>query len=211
MLPHGEEALAQWLARRLATTPAPGGHDIAGVEPTQAAAVLIGIVTHVSGPTVLLTRRALHLNKHPGQISLPGGRVEPEDMNAETTALREANEEIGLPPEQVRLLGVMGSYVTASAYRVTPVVGLIRPGVRLKPDPREVSAIFELPLQTLIDPAQYERRWVVRSGIRVRSHFVESNGITVWGATAGMLIALGRLLGARGEPRETDCVYTPER
>ncbi|SFN21586.1 8-oxo-dGTP pyrophosphatase MutT, NUDIX family [Formivibrio citricus] len=208
MLPHGDEALANWLKKRLERANESAGHDIAGIEPMLPAAVLIGIVTHLSGPTVLLTRRALNLNKHPGQVSFPGGAIEPEDADAVAAALRETHEEIGLMPERVRVLGEMGSYVTASAFRVTPVVGLVRPGFLLKPDPREVAEVFELPLAALIDPGHYERRWVMRSGMRVRSHFIELEGITVWGATAGMLVGLGRLLGMKGEPVETDKIHT---
>lgn len=207
MLPHREEALASWLKKRLDEQKMPVGHDVAGIEPMLPAAVLIGIVTHLSGPTVLLTQRSLHLSKHPGQVSFPGGAIEPEDANAVAAALREAHEEIGLSRKQVRVLGEMGDYVTASAFRVTPVVGLIRPGFLLKPDPREVASVFELPLMTLIDPGRYERRWVMRSGLRVRSHFIELDGITVWGATAGMLVGLGRLLGIKGEPTETEKVH----
>lgn len=208
MLPHSEDALALWLKKRLDAKCAPVWHDIAGVEPKQAASVLIGIVTHLSGPTVLLTKRSLHLNHHPGQVCFPGGAIEPDDVDAVAAALREAHEEIGLSPTRVHVLGEMGSYVTASAFRVTPVIGLVRPGFLLKPDPREVASVFELPLVTLIDPGRYERRWVVRAGARVRSHFIELEGITVWGATAGMLVGLGRLLGMSGEPAETEKIHT---
>lgn len=209
MLPHGETALANWLKKRLDVENRPTEHDIAGVKPTQYAAVLIGVVTHLSGPTVLLTQRSLSLSKHPGQICLPGGAIEAGDADAAATALREAHEEIGLPPERVRVLGKMGGYITASAFQVTPVVGLIRPGFLLKPDPREVASVFELPLEALIDPGRYERRWVMRSGMRVRSHFIEFDSITVWGATAGMLLGLGRSLGIKGVPAETDKLHLP--
>lgn len=209
MLPHGEKDLAQWLEKRLQTGPVPVACDIAGVEPAQAAAVLVAIVSHLSGPTVLLTRRSMQLSKHPGQICFPGGAIESHDANAAAAALRETQEEIGLPPERVRILGEMGAYVTASAYRVTPVVGLVRPGFLCKPDPREVADVFELPLLSLIDPGRYEKRWVVRQGLRVRAHFIELNGVMVWGATAGMLIGLGHLLGMKGAPRETDKLHIP--
>lgn len=208
MLPHGEKDLAEWLKRRLQAGSSPAAADIAGVEPTQAAAVLIAIVSHISGPTVLLTKRSMQLSKHPGQICFPGGAIEAHDANPAAAALRETQEEIGLPPERVRVLGEMGSYITASAFRVTPVVGVVRPGFLCKPDPREVADVFELPLLSLIDPGRYERRWVMRQGLRVKAHFIELEGVTVWGATAGMLIGLGRLLGMKGVPSETDKIHT---
>ena len=103
------------------------------------ASVLVPIVTHGAGLTVLFTQRTAHLRAHSGQVSFPGGRAEPEDASPEFTALRETQEEIGLPPERVEVLARMPEYLTRTGYRVTPVVGLVVPPLELAPDPREVG------------------------------------------------------------------------
>ena len=204
---------AQWsalLREKLAHPDQPIGWDIAHHETTREAAVLVPIVLNPQGATVLLTRRALHLPAHPGQISFPGGAVEAGDANAAATALRETEEEIGLAAERIEIVAELGEYRTASAFRVKPVVGLIEPGFILTPDPAEVDAILEIPVALLLDPARYERRWVERGGMRLKSHFQQCGEHLVWGATAGMLIGLGRLLGAVGEPVERDdLLYRP--
>lgn len=204
ILPVDPEMLATLLRERLDTDHKPQGADRPDPVPGRPAAVLVGLVPRASGVTILLTRRAAHLPSHPGQISFPGGAHEPHDVDAVATALRESQEEIGLAPERVQVLGSLGFYQTSSRFCVTPIVGLVSPEAGLDPDPSEVEEIFELPAAQLLNPALYEQRWVERGSLRIKSHFIECEGKLVWGATAGMLIGFARLLGALGEPIERD-------
>ncbi len=126
--------------------------------PPRPAAVLVPIVDHRDGPAVLLTRRTEHLSDHAGQIAFPGGRVEPADESVVHTALRETDEEIGLAPARVEVIGTLPDYLTGTGYRIAPVVGLIEPGFTLRLDPFEVAEVFEVPLAFLMDPANHERR-----------------------------------------------------
>jgi len=204
--------LADFLREKLANSEKWQGSDMASGKPTRAAAVLVPIVLRAEGATILLTRRALHLPVHPGQISFPGGAVEAEDADLTATALRETEEEIGLARSAIQIVGELGQYYTASAFCVTPVVGLIEPDFMLSPDPAEVEAVLEIPASALLDPSRYERRWVERGELRIKSHFQQYVEHLVWGATAGMLIGFGRLLGMAGEPVERDdLVYRPFR
>lgn len=155
--------------------------------------------------TVLLTQRTDHLADHPGQVSFPGGRREPEDVDAVATALREAEEEIGLNPEDVEVIGEMPTYTTGTGFVVTPVVALVRAGVPLTLDPQEVADVFEVPLAFLMNPANH--RWhAVEMGGAKREFLSmpwlgvdaneQSRNYYVWGATAAMLRNLYRLLAA---------------
>lgn len=160
------------------------------------AAVLCGLVPRPDGLQVLLTKRAEHLRHHAGQISFPGGRMEPDDASPLQTALREAREEIGLAPETVRLLGYLEPMVTITGYRVYPVVAAIDPDYRAEPDGHEVSALFEAPLALFLDagnerPFQLEFQGAVRSltAFDWQAH-------RIWGATASMLLNLRRRLAA---------------
>lgn len=168
------------------------------------AAVLVPIVTHAR-PSVLLTHRAVHLSRHAGQVALPGGRSDPHDRHAEDTALREAQEEIGLPPSVVDVLGRLPDYLTATGYRVTPVIGLVPPDLTLVPDPSEVADTFEVPLDWLMDPATHRRHRVDLGDNASRTFYsmpwrVTVDGVErehfIWGATAAMLRNLYRLLSA---------------
>jgi 8-oxo-dGTP pyrophosphatase MutT (NUDIX family) len=188
------------LRRRLASRGAPEfalfgddgteGREVAGT----AAAVLIPVVAHPERLSVLFTRRTTHLKSHAGQVSFPGGRAEPGDASAEFTALREAKEEIGLADERVEILGRLPDYRTRTGFRVTPVVGAIRPPLELKPDPREVEAVFEVPLDFLLDERNRERRTREFQGLQVGFYVYEYQGHVIWGATAGMLVNLHRML-----------------
>ncbi|WP_051304841.1 CoA pyrophosphatase [Chitinilyticum litopenaei] len=160
----------------------------------RAAAVLVGIVPR-DQPMLLLTERAAHLPEHPGQIAFPGGAVDAGDADLVATALREAEEEIALLPEQVTPLGLLPAYITITQYHVTPVLALLDPDYRATACPDEVAEVFELPLFELIDTARYEWRRVERKGQSGMSLFIECGGRTVWGATAGMLLQLAVLLG----------------
>ena len=158
------------------------------------AAVLVPLVNRGSGLTILLTVRAPHLKMHSGQVSFPGGRVDPQDASPEAAALREAQEEIGLDAGRVELLGRLPDYQTGTGYRITPVVGVLSPPFELRPDPREVSEVFEVPLAILLDPANHRRESREWQG-RARQFFVIAHERHyIWGATAGMLVNLYRFL-----------------
>ncbi len=157
------------------------------------AAVLVAIVTG-DAPGVLLTKRSATLRRHSGQVSFPGGRIDPGDAGAEAAALREAHEEIGLEPGFVDVLGRLSDYITGTGYRVTPVLGLVAPGFVATLSAAEVDAVFELPLSTLMDPAAPERREAEFAG-RVRQYWVWPHPEHfVWGATAAILVHLARRL-----------------
>jgi 8-oxo-dGTP pyrophosphatase MutT (NUDIX family) len=158
------------------------------------AAVLIPVIAHPGGLTVLFTQRTTHLKSHAGQVSFPGGRVEPGDASAEFTALREAQEEIGLSPDRVEILARLPDYRTRTGFRVTPVVGLVTPPLELAPDPREVESVFEVPLAFLLDPANRERRTREFQGMTVGYYVFDYQDRVIWGATAGMLVNLYRML-----------------
>lgn len=158
------------------------------------AAVLVGLVPRTAGPTVLLTQRTHHLKDHAGQISFPGGRVEPGDDSMVAAALREAEEEIGLPPHRAEVLGTLAPYRTITGYNIHPIVGWVEPPINLKPDPFEVEEAFEVPLAFILDPANH-RRQAYRRGNCTRFYYVlPYEERFIWGATAGILVNLASLL-----------------
>jgi 8-oxo-dGTP pyrophosphatase MutT (NUDIX family) len=160
------------------------------------AAVLIPIIAYESDLKILLTQRTAHLYDHPGQISFPGGRADPGDLSLEFTALREAEEEIGLPRNKVEVLGCLPNYLTITGYQVTPVVGLVVPGHNYQADPFEVAEIFEVPLDFLMNPHHHEHRlWQSPEGER-RFYAMPYENKFIWGATAGMLRNLYHYLRA---------------
>jgi 8-oxo-dGTP pyrophosphatase MutT (NUDIX family) len=168
------------------------------------ASVLIALVPR-NEITVLLTQRTAHLSDHPGQISFPGGRVEPEDLDAAATALREAHEEIGLEASFVDVLGAMPTYTTGTGFIVTPVVALVRPGFAVRADPFEVAEVFEVPLPFLMNPANHRRHSVMVEGVQREFLSIPWDGLDasgearryfIWGATAAMLRNLYRFLVA---------------
>ena len=162
------------------------------------AAVLILVVNHPQSPTVVFTQRTAHLADHAGQISFPGGRCDEEDCTPERTALREAEEEIGISPERVTILGRIPEYRTVTGFSVTPVVGWAEPPLEYRPDPHEVDAVFEVPLQFLLDPANHRHESAFFKG-RMRNYWAVPYGERfIWGATAGMLITLQRILARSG-------------
>lgn len=155
------------------------------------AAVLVPLILHDDAPSVLLTHRAAHLTNHAGQVSFPGGRIEPGET-PEAAALRESAEEIGLDPRLPQLAGRMPSHRTGTGYEITPVIGLIEPGFTLTPDPAEVAAAFEFPLAILLDPAAPRRERKEWKG-RMREYWVWPHGeYFIWGATATILVNLAR-------------------
>ena len=162
------------------------------------ASVLVPIVTRPEALTVLLTRRTAHLKNHSGQIAFPGGGAEPGDASPEATALRETEEEIGLEPARVELIGRLSDYHTRTDYRVTPVVGLVTPPFELRLDAREVDEAFEVPLAFLLDPANHQRQQRELQGRTVPFYAIPYRDYYIWGASAGMLINLSRSLGRAG-------------
>ncbi len=184
------------LRRRLARPRRPeailaGDH---GVEPARStlrlASVLVPIVARTEELTMLFTRRTTHLRDHSGQISFPGGRVEPHDRDPESTALRETQEEIGLAPERVELVARLSEYYTRTGYRITPVVGVVTPPFEITPDAREVDEVFEVPLSFLLDPRNHQRHSLLFQGETRWFYAIPYEGHYIWGATAGMLVNL---------------------
>ncbi len=161
------------------------------------AAVLVPIVERDDGLTVLLTRRTDHLHAHAGQISFPGGRVDPGDADAEAAALREAEEEVGLTPEKVRLLGRLDTYLVRTGFQVIPVVGLLTPPLRLRADGFEVAEIFEVPLTFFLQPENKERHSRIFQGKERHFYAYPYGDYYIWGATAGMLGNLVEVLAGR--------------
>ncbi len=158
------------------------------------AAVLIPLLLQPNGLSVLLTQRTTHLRDHGGQISFPGGRMDPEDAGPNETALRESEEEIGLERERVEIIGQLPEYLTVSGYSVTPIIGLVKPQAEYVLDEFEVADIFEVPLSFLMDPANHQVRvWQSEQGSR-RFYSMPYEGRFIWGATAGMLRNLYHLL-----------------
>jgi len=160
-----------------------------------AAAVLIPLVQRESGITVLLTRRATQLKNHAGQISFPGGRMEPQDDGPRETALREAREEIGLDPGFVSVAGYLPDHIILSGFRVTPVVGFVRPGFELLLDRVEVAGSFEVPLAHVFNPVNHHTR-LRRLGpgeVEFEVWDIPYGEHSIWGATAGILMTLYRL------------------
>ncbi len=152
------------------------------------AAVLVPLVERPSGLTVLLTVRSEALKHHAGQVSFPGGRLDPDDAGPREAALREATEEIGLPPGNVEVAGYLQNYLTITGYSVTPVVGFVDPAFDLALDPTEVSDAFEVPLDYLFAPGNMQRRYKRYLGVRLPYFEIPWGHYRIWGATAAMLV-----------------------
>ncbi|PCI50123.1 MAG: CoA pyrophosphatase [Alphaproteobacteria bacterium] len=162
--------------------------------PLKPAAVLIPLIDHKDGMTVLLTKRAQHLKTHSGQVSFPGGRCEAQDADAMATALRETEEEVGIERSHMEVLGAMEDYETITGYVITPVVAILQPSFKLKVDAGEVEEAFELPLDYILDESNHElQSWVWND--QERYYYVLMNEKhNVWGATAAMLVRFARLI-----------------
>jgi 8-oxo-dGTP pyrophosphatase MutT (NUDIX family) len=159
------------------------------------AAVLLLVVNRPGEPTVVFTQRTAHLADHAGQISFPGGRVEAGDEGPAHTALREANEEVGIDPALVEILGELPDYHTSTGYRVRPVVGWAEPPVEYALDPYEVADVFEVPLAFLLETGNHRYESAFYKG-RLRHYWAMPwRGRFIWGATAGMLVTFQRIVG----------------
>lgn len=161
------------------------------------AAVLVPLVEHRDRFTVLLTQRATTLRDHAGQISFPGGRIEAEDADPWHAALREAEEEIGLKSDLVEFAGYLPDHVVVSGFRVTPAVGFVRPHYELRIAAAEVHDVFEVPLDFILDAANHKSRSRKVGELSIEVHDIPYGNRNIWGATAGMLLTLRRLLQQR--------------
>jgi len=179
--------------------PTRGDHDLnpdlyEPERPLRDAAVLVPIVDRPGELTVLLTRRAKHLPDHPGQISFPGGSIDPGDADAEAAALREAQEEVGLPPDRVSVVGRLDTYLIRTGFSVVPVVGLLHPPFDLQAEAGEVEEIFEVPLAFFLDSANRELHSRMFRGAERFFYAYPFGDYYIWGATAGMLSNLSEVL-----------------
>jgi 8-oxo-dGTP pyrophosphatase MutT (NUDIX family) len=163
------------------------------------ASVLVPVMRRRDGLRVLLTKRTETLRSHKGQISFPGGRREDSDASAAAAAKREAEEETGIPPAAVEVIGYLDDYPTISRYLVTPVVGLVDDVREVRPCAREVAEIFEVPLPFLLDRANFERKFLSRDGFNVPFFELNFGAYRIWGATAGMLWNLMQKVSGHGE------------
>ena len=163
------------------------------------AAVLVPLVERATGLTVLLTQRAATLKDHAGQISFPGGRVEPEDRDAWHAALREAQEEIGLVPRLVEFAGFMPDHAVISGFRVTPCVGFVQPEYQLQIAAAEGHDVFEVPLDFILDSANHKTRRRMMGEVAVQIRDIPYGNRNIWGATAGMLMTFIRMLQSQSE------------
>ncbi len=185
----------------ISATHNPGAHGDHDLNPSMqpdhpltAAAVLIPVIDRPGGATVLLTRRTDHLNHHAGQVSFPGGRLEPGDADHVAAALRETEEEIGLTPDRIEVIASLNVYVTRTGFEVVPVIGIVTPPFTLRPNPAEVAEAFEVPLAFLVEVSNYKRHHRYYRGVRREFYAIPYNDHYIWGATAGMLVNLSKIL-----------------
>jgi 8-oxo-dGTP pyrophosphatase MutT (NUDIX family) len=172
--------------------------DFRHIESPRRAAVLVPLIDRPDGLNVLLTERAAHLRNHAGQVSFPGGRLEGEHETPVDAALRETEEEIGLERGYVTIAGYLESHIIFTGFHVVPVVGFVRPEFSLQPNPKEVASVFEVPLTHILDPSNHGTRVRTVEGGEIHVYNIPYGERVIWGATAGMLMSLYRLL--RDEP-----------
>jgi 8-oxo-dGTP pyrophosphatase MutT (NUDIX family) len=169
-------------------------HLRAEVGQLREAAVLLPIIDRSDEFTLLLTQRTQHLSSHAGQISLPGGSRDPEDMTPVDTALRETREEVGILPEEVSVVGAMDGYETRTGFLITPIIGIVAPDYTLNPSTDEVEEVFEVPLAFLLDPENHKKHSREFKGVRYHFHAMPYHDYYIWGATAAMLKNFYQLL-----------------
>jgi 8-oxo-dGTP pyrophosphatase MutT (NUDIX family) len=178
-------------ARRLAADFGAESDIVGETASLTAAAVLVPLVARDEGLTILLTQRTAHLIHHGGQISFPGGRVETGDPDPQAAALRETEEEIGLPRTSIDVIGRLDDYATVTGFHITPVVGLLHPPLIFNADEFEVAEIFEVPLSFIMDPANHQHQSrILPSGEKRYFYALPYGERYIWGATAGMLVNL---------------------
>jgi 8-oxo-dGTP pyrophosphatase MutT (NUDIX family) len=151
------------------------------------AAVLVGIVDHGDEATLILTERTAHLTTHAGQIALPGGKIDPEDADPVAAALREAEEEIGLDRSFVEPIGYFFPYLTGTRFRIVPVLGIVKPGFTLTPNPQEVADVFEVPIRFLMDEANHRIGSRLFEGTTRYFYEMPFGERYIWGVTAGII------------------------
>jgi len=152
------------------------------------AAVLVGLIDRGDDLNILLTQRTAHLSSHAGQVAFPGGKIEPYDTSPVAAALREAQEEVGLSPSFVDVIGRLADYQTGTGFRVAPVVGIIHEGCALQPDPGEVAKVFEVPLSFVLSKANHTIETREYRGVERRYFAMDYDGHYIWGATAAILV-----------------------
>lgn len=170
----------------------PGGGDIEFLKDSEVttirdAAVLIGVIPRQDGATALLTQRPDTMSTHAGQVAFPGGKVDAADENEVAAALREAHEEVGIDPHRVDLIGRSAEYVTGTAFRITPVVGVLPADFEPAPCDVEVAAVFETPLSYLMNPENHKTAEILYRGKPRRYFEMPHNGYRIWGVTAGII------------------------
>ncbi|MFN7055424.1 CoA pyrophosphatase [Hyphomonas sp.] len=165
--------------------------EVAIVRP---AAVLFGVIPRREGPTALLTLRPETMSDHAGQVALPGGKIDPLDLDEVAAALREAEEEVGARAEEIDVLGKGSPYVTGTRYRITPVVGLLPADFSPVPNPKEVAAVFETPLDFLMDARNHRMGEAMYKGALRQFYEMPHNGYRIWGVTAGIIRRLYQTL-----------------
>lgn len=199
----GERLESDWLRRRFSEAPNWFPEDteehrfFSLSEQARPASVLVPIVMREQGATLLFTQRAAHLSDHPGQISFPGGRVDGQDDSLVDTALREAEEEVGLHRRHVEVMGALPNYFTGTGYKINPVVAMVHPPFGLHIDTGEVAEVFEIPLVFLMDGQHHQRRvFEFKNGTRRMFYTMPYDRFFIWGATAGIVRNLFHYLRA---------------
>lgn len=188
--------MRELIVDRLAIPPAVRTPAAAGLRP---AAVLLPLRDRGNGISLLLVQRTQHLTHHAGQVSLPGGGVEGVDADALAAALRETEEEVGIPRGDIEVVGELDPISTITGFHITPFVGFIPPDAALRPDPYEVERAFEVPLELVLDARNYERRTRRVEDVDLSYYVLHYEGHMIWGATAQILVSFGRRLGIGGD------------